>query len=69
MSNKTIKILVDEKYECIITDKKKLNTVEDVCFVECKDANIAQLFKSEDIPRLLIDIPNLINDKENKNKI
>jgi hypothetical protein len=33
---------------------------EDIIFVECKDANIAQDFLSEDVANLLIDLPNLI---------
>lgn len=31
--------------------------------VECPDANIEQDFLSEDIGQLLIDLPNLINEK------
>jgi hypothetical protein len=31
-----------------------------VVFVECMDANVAQNFLAEDVPALLIDLPNLI---------
>ena len=38
-------------------------------FVECEEANISQEFLNEDIPALLIDLPNLIlAEKEYKNK-
>ena len=33
---------------------------KDVVFVECKAANLAQDFLSEDVGNLLIDLPNLI---------
>jgi len=36
--------------------KKVKNTV----FFECQDANISQEFLTEDIPNLLLDLPNLI---------
>ena len=38
---------------------------KDSTFVECEAANIAQEFLNEDIPALLIDLPNLImSEKE-----
>lgn len=33
---------------------------KEVTFVECKAANIAQEFLNEDVPQLLLDLPNLI---------
>lgn len=40
-------------YSLTATDKKTAH-------VECKDANISQEFLNEDIPALLMDLPNLI---------
>ena len=45
----------NRKYEYSLTKKN-----EDVVFVECKEANIAQEFLKEDIADLIIDLPNLI---------
>jgi len=56
----------NQKTECFIllNNKKYLYTLKkigkDRFFVECKDANVSQEFLSEDIPDLLIDLPNLI---------
>jgi len=41
---------------------------KDIVFVECKDANIAQEFPTEDIANLLIDLPNLIIAEKEYNK-
>lgn len=47
-----------------INNKKYTYSLEEkrggLIFVECKDANIAQEFLAEDVPSLLIDLPNLI---------
>jgi len=47
-----------------VNNKKYSYTLEkknnDIIFVECKDANIAQDFLTEDVANLLIDLPNLI---------
>ncbi|MFA6305208.1 MAG: hypothetical protein WC651_00570 [Candidatus Gracilibacteria bacterium] len=52
------------EYFILLNNKKYLYTLRKMAknrfFVECKDANIAQEFLSEDIPDLLIDLPNLI---------
>lgn len=54
--NKTIAyITINNKKHQYSLEKKKSNI-----FFECKDANIAQEFLAEDIPNLLIDLPNLI---------
>lgn len=45
----------NKKFEYSL-EQKRGNSV----FVECKDANIAQNFLAEDVPALLIDLPNLI---------
>jgi len=37
-------------------EKKKSGVI----FIECKDTNIVQEFLAEDVPNLLIDLPNLI---------
>lgn len=47
--------LNNKKYAYILKPIDK-----EVTFVECKAANIAQEFLNEDIPQLLIDLPNLI---------
>lgn len=44
-----------KKYEYTLKKKNK-----DVIFFECKGARISQDFLAEDIPDLLIDLPNLI---------
>lgn len=49
-------ITVNNKKYNYSLEKKKDNSV----FVECKDANIAQKFLTEDVGNLLIDLPNLI---------
>jgi hypothetical protein len=64
MANKT-------QYSITINNKKYLysltSTNKKTTFVECKDANISQEFLNEDIPALLIDLPNLIlSEKEYK---
>ena len=47
-----------------VNNKKYKYSLEEkngnVVFVECIDANIAQEFPAEDVPSLLIDLPNLI---------
>lgn len=48
-------IVNNKKYTYVL---KKVGTKK--TFMECKDANIAQEFLNEDIPALLIDLPNLI---------
>lgn len=45
----------NKKYKYSLEEKKG-----GLIFVECKDANIAQEFLAEDVPSLLIDLPNLI---------
>jgi len=45
----------NKKYPYTLKKASKTST-----FVECKDANIHQEFLNEDIPSLLIDLPNLI---------
>jgi predicted DNA binding CopG/RHH family protein len=45
----------NKKYNYSLEEKK-----HGLIFVECKDANIAQEFLAEDVPSLLIDLPNLI---------
>ncbi|MFA6917970.1 MAG: hypothetical protein WC285_04055 [Candidatus Gracilibacteria bacterium] len=53
----------NKKYIYLLTPVNKKTT-----FVECKDANISQEFLNEDIPTLLMDLPNLIlSEKEYKN--
>lgn len=47
--------LNNQKYDYSIVKKTKETT-----FFECKAANIAQEFLNEDIPELLVDLPNLI---------
>lgn len=37
-------------------------------FIECEAANIAQEFLNEDVPALLIDLPNLIMAEKEYNK-
>ncbi len=49
-------ITVNNKKHEYSLEKKK----NDIIFVECKDAKIAQDFLAEDVPSLLIDLPNLI---------
>ena len=42
---------------------------EKICYVDCKAAKIAQEFLNEDIPALVLDLPNLIiSEKEYVNK-
>ncbi len=54
----------NKKYSYSLEEKKK-NSI----FIECKDANIAQEFLTEDVAGLLIDLPNLIiAEKENVKK-
>jgi hypothetical protein len=52
------------KHFITINNKKYFYTMKSVgkdsTFIECKDANLAQGFLNEDIPALLIDLPNLI---------
>jgi len=45
----------NKKYNYSLEEKK-----QGLIFVECKDADIAQEFLAEDVPSLLIDLPNLI---------
>lgn len=52
ISNTTIN---NKKYKYSLEKKSS-----GVIFVECVDANIAQEFLAEDVPSLLIDLPNLI---------
>ena len=55
---KTIKAHItinNKKYEYSL-EKRKGNII----FVECKNAKISQEFLAEDVPELLIDLPNLI---------
>ena len=40
---------------------------ENTTYIECVDAKIAQNFLNEDIPALLIDLPNLILAEKNYN--
>lgn len=49
-------ITVNNKKYKYILEKRRLNTI----FVECGGANISQDFLAEDVPNLLIDLPNLI---------
>lgn len=53
----------NKKYEYILTKRS-----EDIVFVECKDANIAQEFLKEDVVDLIIDLPNLIIAEKEYNK-
>ena len=54
----------NKKYSYSLEEKKN-----NLIFVECKDANIAQYFLAEDVPGLLIDLPNLIiAEKEHRKK-
>ncbi len=52
------------KYFVTVNNKKYFYTLKNVdkkrVFVECDAANIAQEFLKEDVPDLLIDLPNLI---------
>lgn len=52
------------KYFITINNKKFFYTLKPInnetTFVECEAANIGQEFLNEDIPNLLIDLPNLI---------
>lgn len=52
------------KYFVIVNNKKYFYLLKSVdkkrVFVECEAANIAQEFLKEDVPDLLIDLPNLI---------
>ncbi len=45
----------NKKYSYFLEEK-----TEQTMFFECKKANISQEFLAEDIPKLLIDLPNLI---------
>lgn len=49
-------ITVNNKKYSYSLEQRKNNLV----FVECKPANIAQEFLAADVPNLLIDLPNLI---------
>ncbi len=54
-----------------VNNKKYLYSLEkrkdNIIFVECPEAKIAQEFLAEDVPNLLIDLPNLIaTEKEYK---
>lgn len=49
-------ITVNNKKYKYTLERKRQNTI----FMECKDANISQDFLAEDVPNLLIDLPNLI---------
>ena len=60
------------KHFITINNKKYFYTMKPAgknsTFVECKAANIAQEFLNEDIPALLIDLPNLIITEKEYNK-
>lgn len=49
-------ITVNNKKYKYTLEKKKQNSI----FIECDGANISQEFLAEDVPALLIDLPNLI---------
>lgn len=55
--------LNNKKYFYSLKPAKKNTT-----FVECEDANIKQEFLNEDIPELLIDLPDLIMAEKKYNK-
>lgn len=57
-------ITVNNKKYKYILEKRRLNTI----FVECDGANISQEFLAEDVPALLIDLPNLIVVEKKYNK-
>ena len=57
-------ITINNKKHSYSLEKKKNNLI----FVECKDANIAQCFLAEDVPSLLMDLPNLIIAEKEHNK-
>ncbi len=48
-------ITINNKRHKYILEKRKSNI-----FFDCKDANISQEFLAEDIPNLILDLPNLI---------
>lgn len=56
MKKNVSSILVNNKKYSYSLEEKS----EDVTFVTCKDANIAQEFLSEDVAGFLVDLPNLI---------
>lgn len=61
------------KQAITVNNKKYFYTLakmdEKICYVECKAAKIAQEFLNEDIPALILDLPNLIiAEKEYVNK-
>lgn len=60
------------KHFITINNKKYFYTMKPASnnstFVECEAANIAQEFLNEDIPALLIDLPNLIFAEKEYNK-
>ncbi len=64
----------DSQIYSITLSNKKYNyfikkTDSNVCYFECKSANIAQEFLNEDIADLLLDLPNLITaEKEHQEK-
>lgn len=53
----------NKKYNYSLEEKKN-----NLIFVECKDANIAQDFLAEDVASLLMDLPNLIIAEKEHNK-
>lgn len=56
MNNITSYIIVGNKKYHYTLKKER----DGIVFIECKDAKIAQDFLAEDIPDLIIDLPNLI---------
>ncbi len=56
-------ITINNKKHKYSLEKRKSNV-----FFECLDANISQEFLAEDIPSLLIDLPNLIMAEKEYNK-
>ena len=61
MSKVIANITIGRKKHSYTIEKKRMGQI----YVECRDANIAQNFLAEDVPGLLVDLPNLITAEKN----